>query len=87
MPTATTNAAAMVANSHVLRGQVVLRSRVKAGRGETGVEFCSGLTLRLTEFPDPQGKCVYFRLPDLSAAVPDELLSGGPRDDGAPAFR
>ena len=61
--------------------------RVKAGRGGTGVEFCSGLTLRLTEFPDPQGKCVYFRLPDLSAAVPDELLSGGPRDDGAPAFR
>ena len=36
---------------------------------------CSGnLTLKLTEFPDPDGKCVYFRLPDLSAAVPDELL-------------
>ena len=29
--------------------------------------------LKLTEFPDPQGKSVYFRLPDLSVAVPDEL--------------
>jgi hypothetical protein len=36
---------------------------------------CPGnLPLKLTEFPDPQGKSVYFRLPDLSVAVPDELL-------------
>lgn len=35
------------------------------------------LSLRLTEFPDPEGKVTYFRLPDLSAAAPDELLSGG----------
>jgi uncharacterized protein len=34
------------------------------------------LSLRLTEFPDPEGKVTYFRLPDLSVAVPDELLSG-----------
>ena len=33
--------------------------------------------LKLTEFPDPEGKCVYFRLPDLSLAVPDELAPGG----------
>ena len=32
--------------------------------------------LKLTEFPDPEGKCVYFRLRDLSVAVPDELLHG-----------
>lgn len=44
-----------------------------AGRGGTGVEFCSGLSLVLTEFPDPDGRCTYFRLPDLSVAVPDEL--------------
>ncbi|MDD4869163.1 MAG: glycoside hydrolase family 127 protein [Kiritimatiellae bacterium] len=50
--------------------------QVKAGRGGTGVAFCSGLSLRLTEFVDPDGKCVYFRLPDLSVAVPDELLTG-----------
>jgi uncharacterized protein len=34
------------------------------------------LSLRLTEFPDPDGRCVYFRLPDLSVAAPDELLGG-----------
>jgi DUF1680 family protein len=33
--------------------------------------------LKLSEFADPNGKAVYFKLPDLSAAVPDELLSGG----------
>ena len=34
----------------------------------------SNISFRLTEFPDPEGKMVYFRLPDLKAAVPDELL-------------
>jgi len=47
---------------------------VKAGRGGTGTDFCSGLSLVLTEFPDPRGRCVYFRLPNLSAAVHDELI-------------
>lgn len=32
------------------------------------------MALTLTEFADPDGKCTYFRLPDLSAGVPDELL-------------
>ena len=43
--------------------------------GTPGFEMgCRGnLALKLTEFPDPQGKSVYFRLPDLSVAVPDEL--------------
>ncbi len=31
---------------------------------------------KLTEFPDPDGKVVYFRIPDFSVAVQDELLSG-----------
>ncbi len=32
--------------------------------------------LKLTEFPDPDGKVVYFRIPDFSVAVQDEILSG-----------
>ena len=32
------------------------------------------ISFRLSEFPDPEGKQVYFRLPDLSVASPDELL-------------
>ncbi|MBN1396200.1 MAG: glycoside hydrolase family 127 protein [Pirellulales bacterium] len=39
-------------------------------------DFSHGFSLRLTEFPDPDGKVVYFRLPDLSRASADELLSG-----------
>jgi DUF1680 family protein len=35
---------------------------------------CGNLRLTLTEFADPQGKCVYFRLPDPNEAVADELL-------------
>jgi DUF1680 family protein len=31
-------------------------------------------SLKLTEFPDPNGRMTYFRLPDLRAAVPDELV-------------
>jgi DUF1680 family protein len=34
----------------------------------------TNIALRLTEFPDPEGKMVYFRLPDLRVAAPDELL-------------
>jgi DUF1680 family protein len=41
---------------------------------EMGIK--TNLSLRLTEFPDPDGKCAYFRMPDLSVAVPDELFSG-----------
>ena len=37
--------------------------------GNTG-----NINLTLTEFADPDGKCTYFRVPDLSKAVPDELL-------------
>jgi uncharacterized protein len=41
----------------------------KAGRGD--------LSLTLTEFPDPDGKWTYFRVPDMSAAVDDELIVAG----------
>ena len=33
------------------------------------------LSLKLTEFPDPDGTCTYFRLTDQTAAKPDELFS------------
>jgi uncharacterized protein len=49
---------------------------VRAGEGGFDCGVSGSLSLRFTEFPDPAGKVVYFRLPDLSAAVPDELLSG-----------
>lgn len=35
------------------------------------------LRLRLTEFADPGGQAVYFRLQDFEGSVADELLSGG----------
>ena len=44
---------------------------VVSGNGQFG-----NVSLKLTEFPDPNGTCVYFRMPDLSVAMPDELLDG-----------
>jgi DUF1680 family protein len=35
------------------------------------------LSLRLTEFADPEGRSVYFRLQNLDVAVDDELLTNG----------
>jgi hypothetical protein len=35
-----------------------------------------GNSFKLTEFPDPDGKVVYFRIPDFSVAVQNEILSG-----------
>lgn len=49
---------------------------IKAGEGRFEIGVSGNLTLELEEFPDPQGKVTYFRLPDLSLAEPDELLSG-----------
>lgn len=46
---------------------------VRAGDIPSAAGVSGNLLLKLTEFPDPQGKCIYFRLPDLSVAVPDEL--------------
>jgi DUF1680 family protein len=36
--------------------------------------FGNTYLLKLTQFPDPQGQCVYFHLSDMSVAVPDELV-------------
>jgi hypothetical protein len=36
--------------------------------------------VKLTEFPDAEGKCVYFGLPDPTVAVPDELAVEGKRN-------
>lgn len=36
--------------------------------------FGDTFLLKLTQFPDPLGKNVYFHLSDLSVAVPDELV-------------
>ena len=49
---------------------------VKAWKPGYATKRPGDLTLRLTEFADPGGMAVYFRLQDLSVAVPDELLSG-----------
>jgi len=51
--------------------------RVCTEPSEISCEGTGMLSLKLTEFPDAEGKCVYFRLPDLSVAVPDELATGG----------
>lgn len=49
---------------------------IKAGKGGFDIGVSGDLTFKLTEFPNPAGKVVYFRVPDLSVAVPDELFSG-----------
>jgi hypothetical protein len=42
-----------------------------------GVAKKGDLELVLTEFADPDGKAVYFRLRDMKSAVDDELLRPG----------
>ena len=37
------------------------------------VGVAHNMSVKLTEFPDAEGQQVYFRLPDLSVAAPDEL--------------
>lgn len=47
--------------------------RLKAGDKPFSIGNMGNLPLTLTEFADPNGKCTYFRVPDLSEAIPDEL--------------
>ena len=47
--------------------------RLKADNKPFSMGNSGNLTLTLTEFADPDGKCTYFRVPDLAEAVPDEL--------------
>lgn len=49
--------------------------RVKAETVPGALGDGANITLSLTEFPDPNGRCCYFKVPDLaSQAVPDELI-------------
>jgi hypothetical protein len=48
--------------------------RLKAGSTPFAMDNAGNLTLILTEFADEGGRCVYFRIPDLSEAVDDELF-------------
>jgi len=47
--------------------------RLKAGTSPFAMGNSRDVTLTLTEFADPDGKCTYFRIPDMSEAVEDEL--------------
>ncbi len=47
---------------------------VRATGGGFAIPAAFDVSLKLTEFPDPQGTMVYFRVPDLSVAVADELV-------------
>lgn len=47
--------------------------RLRAGNSQWAMGNPANLMLTLTEFADPNGKCTYFRTPDLSVAVDDEL--------------
>ncbi|MBX3241999.1 MAG: glycoside hydrolase family 127 protein [Chitinophagaceae bacterium] len=58
-------------------GEPVLNSvSCKVKMGDRLLTIGKPMELKLTPFPDPEGKVVYFRIPDLAAAQPDELLKG-----------
>jgi DUF1680 family protein len=59
-------------NSNVVRPDGIGCS-LKAGNVPMFLGNSRNLSLVFTEFADPAGKCTYFRVPDLSEAVPDEL--------------
>ena len=61
----------VVANDSVRPGGTACR--LKFQRAGFGMGDRGELALTLTEFPDPNGHCIYFSVPDLSVAVPDEL--------------
>ena len=49
---------------------------VRAWKPGYAVQRPGDLSLRLSEFADPGGKAIYFRLQNLDVAVEDELLHG-----------
>ena len=53
------------------------RARLSPPGFGLGLPFEPKLEATLTEFPDPDGKAVYFRLRDPHVAVDDELFSAG----------
>ena len=52
--------------------------RVKASDKGFSMGESGNLDLRFTEFADPAVQCIYFRVPDLKAAVADELIESSP---------
>ena len=48
--------------------------QLKAGSNTWAMDNSKNINLVLSEFADPDGKCTYFRIPDLSEAVDDELI-------------
>jgi uncharacterized protein len=48
--------------------------RLKAGKSEWGMGNPGNLPLVLSEFTDPDGKCTYFKTPEISEGVDDELI-------------
>ncbi len=47
--------------------------RLKVGTAVGALGDDRSMTLTLTEFADPDGKCIYFKIPDISQAGQDEL--------------
>jgi hypothetical protein len=65
--------AAPVPSSAVRPDGIACRLKGETVPGALGNE--GNVTLTLAEFPDPNGQCCYFKVPDLAAeAVPDELI-------------
>jgi hypothetical protein len=60
----------VIVGDSVRPGGTACRVKADYGKADQGA-----LTLILTEFPDPDGKSIYFRLADPSVAVEDELLT------------
>ncbi|ULQ51965.1 beta-L-arabinofuranosidase domain-containing protein [Flavihumibacter fluvii] len=44
--------------------------------GDRVLHIGTPMQLKFTPFPDPDGRVVYFRIPDFSVAVPDEIVKG-----------
>ena len=57
-----------------------LACKVQAWKPSLSLRLTGDIELRLTEFPDPDGKATYFRLRDMAPAVDDELLPSTPTD-------
>ncbi|MFK5921195.1 MAG: glycoside hydrolase family 127 protein [Verrucomicrobiota bacterium] len=67
-----------VADDSIIPGGVA--AHVQAWSPGFRVKRPGDLELVLTQFVDPDGQATYFRLPDLSIAVDDELFSGIKRE-------
>ncbi len=60
-----------VADSTVRPGGI--GCRLKAGTIVGALGNAKNITITLSEFADPNGRCIYFKVPELSTAVADEL--------------